>query len=49
MDAAIEAKPVRRELARGTPSRGGLSKDEEQTYWDTITQVRADPAEVPRK
>jgi hypothetical protein len=50
-DALPEAKVVRRELA-GIPTVevAGLSKDKvEALFWDTITQVRADLAGVPRK
>ena len=51
-DAATpEAKVVRRELA-GVPRVEvvGLSKEKvEELFWDTITQVRADLAGVPRK
>ena len=50
-DALPEAKVVRRELA-GVPRVEvvGLSKEKvEETFWETITQVRADLAGVPRK
>ena len=50
-EALPEAKVVRRELA-GVPRVEvvGLSKEKvEETFWDTITQVRADLAGVPRK
>ena len=50
-DALPEAKVVRRELA-GVPRVEvvGLSKEKvEELFWDTITQVRADLAGVPRK
>jgi len=50
-DALPEAKVVRRELA-GVPKVevAGLSKERvEELFWDTITQVRADLAGVPRK
>ena len=50
-DALPDAKVVRRELA-GIPrvEVAGLSKDKvEELFWDTITQVRADLAGVPRK
>ena len=50
-DALPEAKVVRRELA-GIPrvEVAGLSKDKvEALFWDTITQVRADLAGVPRQ
>ena len=50
-DALPEAKVVRRELA-GVPKIEvvGRSKEKvEELFWDTITQVRADLAGVPRK
>ena len=50
-DALGEAKVVRRELA-GVPKVEviGLSKEKvEELFWDTITQVRADLAGLPRK
>ena len=50
-DALPDAKVVRRELA-GVPRVEvvGLSKERvEDLFWDTITQVRADLAGVPRK
>ena len=50
-DTLPEAKVVRRELA-GIPRVEvvGLSKEKvEELFWDTITQVRADLAGVPRK
>jgi hypothetical protein len=50
-DALPEAKVVRRELA-GVPRVEvvGLSKEKvEDLFWDTITQVRADRAGLPRK
>ncbi|OBK73337.1 hypothetical protein A5650_21185 [Mycobacterium sp. 1164985.4] len=50
-DALPDAKVVRRELA-GIPrvEVAGLSKEKvEELFWDTITQVRADLAGVPRK
>jgi hypothetical protein len=50
-DALPDAKVVRRELP-GIPRVEvvGLSKDKvEELFWDTITQVRADLAGVPRK
>jgi hypothetical protein len=50
-DALPDAKVVRRELA-GIPrvEVAGLSKERvEGLFWDTITQVRADLAGVPRK
>ena len=50
-EALPEAKVVRRELA-GVPKVEvvGLSKEKvEELLWDTITQVRADLAGVPRK
>ena len=50
-DALPDAKVVRRELA-GTPKveAVGLSKEKvEETFWDTITQVRADLAGIRRK
>jgi hypothetical protein len=50
-DTLPDAKVVRRELA-GIPTVevAGLSKDKvEALFWDTITQVRADLAGVPRK
>ena len=50
-EALPEAKLVRRELA-GVPKVEvvGLSKEKvEGLFWDTITQVRADLAGVPRK
>ena len=50
-DALPDAKVVRRELA-GVPRVEvvGLSKEKvEELFWDTITQVRADLAGVPRK
>ena len=42
---------VRPELAGGTQDRGGRASKEkvEELFWDTITQVRADLAGVPRK
>ena len=46
-----DATVVRRELA-GVPKVEvvGLSKEKvEELFWDTITQVRADLAGVPRK
>jgi hypothetical protein len=49
--ALPEAKVVRRELA-GVPRVEvvGLSKEKvEELFWDTITQVTADLAGVPRK
>ena len=49
-EALPEAKVVRRELA-GVPRLevAGLSKEKvEALFWDTITQVRADLAGVPR-
>ena len=50
-EALPEAKVVRRELA-GVPKVEvvGLSKEKvEEIFWDTITQVRADLAGIPRK
>jgi len=50
-EALPEAKLVRREVA-GVPKVEvvGLSKEKvEELFWDTITQVRADLAGVPRK
>ena len=50
-DALPEAKVVRRELA-GVPrvEVAGVSKDKvEELFWDTVTQVRAELAGVPRK
>ena len=50
-DALPDAKVVRRELA-GTPKVEvvGLSREKvEETFWDTITQVRADLAGIQRK
>ena len=50
-DALPEAKVVRRELA-GVPKIEvvGLSKEKvEELFWDTVTQVRAELAGVPRK
>jgi hypothetical protein len=50
-EAIPEAKVVRRELA-GLPRVEvvGLSKEKvEELFWETITQVRADLAGVPRK
>ena len=50
-EALPDAKVVRRELA-GLPRAEavGLSKEKvEELFWDTITQVRADLAGVPRK
>ena len=50
-EALPEAKVVRRELA-GVPKIEvvGLSKEKvEELFWDTITQVRAELAGVPRK
>jgi hypothetical protein len=50
-DALPDAKVVRRELA-GVPrvEVAGLSRESvEELFWDTITQVRADLAGVPRK
>jgi hypothetical protein len=50
-EALPEAKVVRRELT-GVPKIEvvGLSKEKvEEIFWDTITQVRADPAGVPEK
>ena len=50
-EALPEPKVVRRELA-GVPKVEvvGLSKQKvEELFWDTITQVRADLAGVPRK
>ena len=51
-DAATpEAKVVRREVA-GVPRVEvvGRSKDKvEEIFWDTVTQIRADLAGVPRK
>src|SRR5262249_27940021 len=50
-DALPDAKVVRRELA-GIPrvEVAGLSKEKvEELFWDTITQVRADLAGVPRE
>jgi hypothetical protein len=50
-DALPDAKVVRRELA-GIPRVEvvGLSKEKvEELFWETITQVRADLAGVPRK
>jgi hypothetical protein len=49
--ALPEAKVVRRELT-GVPKVEvvGLSKEKvEELFWDTINQVRADLAGVPRK
>jgi hypothetical protein len=49
-EALPDAKVVRRELA-GVPRVEvvGLSKEKvEELFWDTITQVRADLAGVPR-
>jgi len=46
-----EAKVVRREVA-GVPRVEvvGRSKDKvEEIFWDTVTQIRADLAGVPRK
>ena len=50
-EALPEAKVVRRELARMPKVEVvGLSKEKvEETFLDTITQVRADLAGVPRK
>ena len=50
-EALPEAKVVRRELA-GVPRVEvvGLSKEKvEEIFWDTVTQVRADLAGIPRK
>lgn len=50
-DALPDARVVRRELA-GVPrvEVTGLSREKvEELFWDTITQVRADLAGVPRK
>ena len=50
-DALPEATVVRREVA-GVPKVEvvGLSRDKvEELFWDTITQVRADLAGVPKK
>jgi hypothetical protein len=50
-DALPDAKVVRRELA-GVPRVEvvGLSRDKvEETFWETITQVRADLAGIERK
>ena len=50
-DGLPDAKVVRRELT-GTPRVEvvGLSREKvEELFWDTITQVRADLAGVPRK
>ena len=50
-DVLPEAKLVRRELA-GAPriEVAGVSKDKvEELFWDTVTQVRAELADVPRK
>jgi hypothetical protein len=50
-DALPDAKVVRRELT-GVPKVevAGRSKEKvEELFWDTITQVRADLAGVPRK
>jgi len=50
-DVLRDAKVVRRGLA-GIPrvEVAGLSKEKvEELFWDTITQVRADLAGVPRK
>ena len=50
-DALPDAKVVRRELA-GLPKVEvvGLSKEKvEETFWETITQVRADLAGIRRK
>jgi hypothetical protein len=50
-DALPDAKVVRRELA-GVPrvEVAGVSKEKvEELFWDTITQVRADLAGLPRK
>jgi hypothetical protein len=50
-DALPDAKVVRRELA-GVPRVEvvGLSREKvEETFWDTITQVRADLAGIHRK
>ena len=50
-EALPEATVVRRELA-GVPKIEvvGLSKEKvEEIFWDTINQVRADLAGVPRK
>jgi hypothetical protein len=50
-DVLPDAKLVRRELA-GVPKVEvvGLSQEKvEELFWDTITQVRADLAGVPRK
>ena len=50
-EALPEAKVVRREVA-GMPrvEVAGVSKDKvEELFWDTVTQVRADLAGVPRK
>src|ERR1700757_223715 len=50
-EALPEAKLVRRELAGGAKVEVvGLSREKvEELFWDTITQVRADLAGVPRK
>ena len=50
-EALPDAKVVRRELT-GAPKVevAGRSREKvEQLFWDTITQVRAEPAGVPRK
>ena len=50
-DSLPDAKVVRRELA-GIPTVEvvGRSKEKvEELFWDTITQVKADLAGVPRK
>ena len=50
-DALPEAKVVRREMA-GTPriEVAGVSKEKvEELFWETVTQVRAELAGVPRK
>ena len=50
-EALAEAKVVRREMT-GVPTVEviGRSKEKvEEIFWDTITQVRADLAGIPRK
>ena len=50
-DALPDAKVVRREMA-GEPRMevAGLSREKvEELFWNTVTQVRADLAGIPRK
>ena len=51
-EALPELKVVRRELAGVAEGRGGRAIQGEggrEIFWDTVTQVRADLAGVPRK